>query len=39
VFPLGAATSVRRADPAALLAGQAPGLRVVPDVSAPEGAA
>jgi DNA segregation ATPase FtsK/SpoIIIE, S-DNA-T family len=33
------ATSIRRADPAALLAEQAPGLRVVPDVSAPEGAA
>jgi hypothetical protein len=33
------ATSVRRADPAALLAEQTPGLRVVPDVSAPEGVA
>jgi len=33
------ATSVRRADPAALLAGQAPGLRVVPPMPAPEGAA
>ena len=33
------ATSVRRADPAVLLAEQMPGLRVVPDMSAPEGAA
>jgi DNA segregation ATPase FtsK/SpoIIIE, S-DNA-T family len=33
------ATSVRRADPAALLAEQAPGLRVVPPLPAPEGAA
>jgi S-DNA-T family DNA segregation ATPase FtsK/SpoIIIE len=33
------ATSVRRADPAELLAEQAPGLRVVPDMPAPEGAA
>jgi DNA segregation ATPase FtsK/SpoIIIE, S-DNA-T family len=33
------ATSVRRADPAALLAEQAPGLRVVPPMPAPEGAA
>jgi S-DNA-T family DNA segregation ATPase FtsK/SpoIIIE len=33
------ATTGLRADPAALLADQAPGLRVVPDVSAPEGAA
>jgi DNA segregation ATPase FtsK/SpoIIIE, S-DNA-T family len=33
------ATVGLRRDPAALLAGQAPGLRVVPDVSAPEGAA
>jgi S-DNA-T family DNA segregation ATPase FtsK/SpoIIIE len=33
------ATAQLRADPAALLAERAPGLRVVPDVSAPEGAA
>jgi hypothetical protein len=33
------ATSVRRADPAVLLAEQAPGLRVVPPMPAPEGAA
>jgi DNA segregation ATPase FtsK/SpoIIIE, S-DNA-T family len=33
------ATSVRRADPAALLTEQAPGLRVVPDIPAPEDAA
>jgi S-DNA-T family DNA segregation ATPase FtsK/SpoIIIE len=33
------ATSVRRADPAAVLAEQAPGLRVVPPMPAPEGAA
>jgi hypothetical protein len=33
------ATTSLRADPAALLAEAAPGLRVVPDMSAPEGAA
>ena len=33
------ATSVQCADPAALLAEEAPGLRVVPPMPAPEGAA